>query len=278
MRVHLRSGPPALFAFLPIALIIFLFACSEKKNEMTGNKTEKPIICAHRGASGHAPENTLAAMRMAMEMGAHMAELDVQQTADDRLAVFHDDKLNRTSTGSGFLWEKSLAELQEMDAGAWFDPHFRGEPIPTLEEVIALVRGKMRLNIEVKMHGHEREVAKLVVETIRRENFIEQCLVSSFDRQVVDQIKRLAPELKVGYIFSKKEYDERVFAGPVEVLSANERLIDQTFMQRAHAAGKEVHVWTVNDTAKMRKMIDLGVDCIITNYPDRLVSILSNSR
>ena len=191
------------------------------------------INCAHRGASGHAPENTLAAMRVAMEMGAHMSELDIQQTADDRLVLLHDDDLERTTSGSGLLWQKNLAELQTYEAGQWFASQFAGEPLSTLEDVFALVRGKMKLNIEVKLHGHERDIAKLVVETIRREKFENECLVTSFGHDVADEIKTLAPELKVGYIFGKEEYHEGVFAGAVEVLSVNHYLISPEFMQRA---------------------------------------------
>lgn len=230
--------------------------------------------CAHRGASGHAPENTLAAMRVAMEMGAHMSELDIQQTADDRLVLLHDDDLDRTTSGSGMLWQKPLAELQTYEAGSWFAPQFSGEPLPTLEEVIALVRGKMKLNIEVKLHGHERDIAKLVVETVRREKFEPECIITSFGHNVAAEIKALAPELKVGYIFGKDEYHERVFEGPVEVLSVNHYLISTEFMQRARAAHKEVHVWTVNEKPLMHRMMDLGVDAIITNYPDRLAEVM----
>lgn len=232
------------------------------------------INCAHRGASGHAPENTLAAFRVAMEMGAHMSELDVQQTADDRLVLLHDDELERTTNGSGLLWQKELAELQKYEAGSWFAPKFAGEPLPTLEEVVALVRGRMQLNIEVKLHGHERDLARLVVETIRREKFEAECIVTSFGHQVADEIKKLAPEIRVGYIFGKEEYHEGVFNGPVEVLSANHYLISPEFMRKARAAGKDVHVWTVNDKPLMHRMLELGVDAIITNFPDRLAEVI----
>ncbi|MCI0695053.1 glycerophosphodiester phosphodiesterase [candidate division KSB1 bacterium] len=229
--------------------------------------------CAHRGASGHAPENTLAAIRLAMEMGAEMCELDVQQTADSRLVVMHDDTLERTTNGKGNVWEMTLAELQKHDAGSWFAPRFAGEKLPALEEVIALVRGKMSLNIEAKIHGHERNVASLIVETLRRERFDDECVVTSFDHKIVDEIKTLAPALQVGYIFGWREFSREVFWRKVELLSAHYSLIDAAFLQRARAAGKKVHVWTVNDPWHMRRMIEMGVDGIITNYPDRLNAI-----
>jgi glycerophosphoryl diester phosphodiesterase len=230
--------------------------------------------CAHRGASGHAPENTLAAFRLAMAMGAEMCELDVQQTADDRLVVMHDDTLNRTTNGKGNLWEMTLAELQQYDAGGWFDPRFAGEKLPALEEVIALVRGKMKLNFEVKMHGHERNLAALIVATIRRERFEQECVVTSFDWKMADAIKTLAPDLPVGYIFGWREFAEEAFDGPTDVLSTHYSLVDAAFLSRARDAGKKVFVWTVNYKWLMRRLLKLGVDGIITNYPERLREIM----
>ena len=231
--------------------------------------------CAHRGASGHAPENTLAAFRLAFAMGAEMCELDIQQTADDRLVVMHDDTLERTTNGNGNLWEMTLAELQRYDAGLWYDQKFSGETLTTLEQVIAFARDKMKLNIEVKIHGHERKnLPALVVETIRREKFVGDCVVTSFDWKTVDEIKKLAPELKVGYIFGWKEFAPEVFAGAVELLSTHYSLVDADFIERAHAAAKKVHVWTVNYKWMMRRLRKRGVDGIITNYPERLREVV----
>jgi glycerophosphoryl diester phosphodiesterase len=258
---------------LLIFFMIFLWAC-QKQGENMQTHSRQVINCAHRGASGHAPENTLAAVRVAMGMEAQMAEIDIQQTADDRLVLLHDDELNRTTNGEGFLWQKNYDELKRLDAGSWFDAKFAGEPLPTLEEVIALARGKIKLNIEVKLHGHERNIAKLVVDTIRRENFQQECIVTCFGHAVADEIKKLAPELQVGYIFGTEEYHEGVFSGGADLLSANHRLISPEFMQKARAANKQVHVWTVNDTLLMQRMLDFGVDAIITNYPDQLAEVM----
>ncbi|KAA0229489.1 glycerophosphodiester phosphodiesterase [candidate division KSB1 bacterium] len=258
-----------------ILTCLFLITCQPEGNKMPAH-LQTTINCGHRGASGHAPENTLAAIRLAMEMGAQMTEIDVQQTADDQLVLFHDDSLARTSSGRGLLWQKNLAELKMLDAGSWFNAQFAGEPLPTLAEAIALVRGKIKLNIEVKLHGHERNIAQLVVETIRREQFEQECIVTSFGFEVADEIKRLAPELSVGYIFGPREYREEVFSGNVEVLSTHHSLVDAAFVQKARAAGKEVHVWTVNEKPLMNKLLDLGVNAIITNYPDRLAEVLKS--
>lgn len=233
------------------------------------------INCAHRGASGHAPENTLAAIQTALELGAEMCEIDVQQTRDDLLVVFHDKRLERTTNGRGYLWSKTSDELHQLDAGAWFAPKFAGEPIPLLEEVIAAVRGRAWLNIEVKLHRRERHIERLVVETIRRLNFAEECIITCFDPRVTIAIKGLAPEMRTGYIFGTSQFDGSIFKAPVDVLSANYRLVDADFVQRAHAAGKEVHVWTVNSRTAIRRMLRRGVDAIISNYPDRVAKLMA---
>jgi glycerophosphoryl diester phosphodiesterase len=232
------------------------------------------LICGHRGASGYAPENTIAAFRLAMEQGADMCELDVQQTRDDRFAVIHDATLGRTSDGSGPVWKKTLAELQALDAGGWFGRSFAGEGIPSLEQVIHLVRGKMRLHIELKAHGHERQSEELLAAALRRENVANECIVSSFDHDRIDHLKRLAPEIAAGYIFSARQFHDQLFSGAADVLSAHFSLITDDFVKRARSSGKRVHTWTANQTKDMQRLLEAGVDAIITNFPDRLATIV----
>ena len=231
------------------------------------------INCAHRGASGHAPENTIAALEKAIAQGAAMAEIDIQQTADDRFAVFHDDFLDRTTNGVGPLWEKTLAELQTLDAGSWFGPEYAGERIPSLEEVLATTRGRLPLNIELKLHGHERELVELVIRTLHDNNIEDHCLpvslVTCFDHKVAVAVKQADNALTVGAILGRPQYTDGVFNLPVDVLSVEKSLVDKDFMAAARGAGKQVHVWTVNEPEEFRRLIDLGVDAVITNYPDR---------
>ncbi|MEN8006878.1 MAG: glycerophosphodiester phosphodiesterase family protein [Candidatus Krumholzibacteriota bacterium] len=233
----------------------------------------KTINCAHRGASGHAPENTIAALEKAIALGAVMAEIDIQQTADDRFAVFHDDLLNRTTNGTGPLWERTLHELQALDAGSWFGSEFAAQRIPSLEEILDLTRGRLPLNIELKLHGHERDVVDLVIRTLHDNNIEDHCpvrgLVTCFDHRIAAEIKQADATLIVGAILGKQQFSPGIFAAPVDVLSAEKSLVDEDFMAAARGAGKQVHVWTVNDPEEMHRLIDLGVDAVITNYPDR---------
>jgi len=231
------------------------------------------INCAHRGASGHAPENTIVALEKAIALGADMAEIDIQQTADKRFAVFHDELLDRTSSGSGPLWEKSLAELQALDAGAWFGPGFAGQRIPSLEDVLEFTRGRLPLNIELKLHGHENDVVDLAIRTLHDNNIEDHCtrasLVTCFDHRIAAAVKQQAHHLNVGVIFGPGQFTPGIFTAPVDVLSAEKSLIDEKFMADARRVGKLVHVWTVNEPAEFHRLIDLGVDAVITNYPDR---------
>ena len=235
------------------------------------------INCAHRGASGHAPENTIAALEKAIALGADMAESDIQQTADDRFAVFHDDTLERTSNGSGPVGEKTLADLKTLDAGAWFGPEHAGQPIPSLEDVLDFTRGRLPLNLELKLHGHERNVVDLVIRTLHDNNIKDHCrprgLVTCFDHAVAAQIKQADPSLTVGAIVGKQQSSPDLFAAPVDVLSAEKSLVDAEFMAAARRAGKRVHVWTVNEPAEMHRLSDLEVDAVITNYPDRFAGL-----
>jgi len=231
------------------------------------------LCCAHRGASGHAPENTMAALARAIEMGAEMAEIDVQQTADDRLAVFHDTDLNRTSDGAGPLWRRTMSELQTLDAGSWYGPEFTGERIPTLEEVLDLTRGRLILNIEMKRHGHEfgheRGFIDLVIRALHDNNDGDHCLVTSFDHQVAAAVKERFPGQRTGLIIGPGPMPAEVFTSTADVLSVHQSLANKAFFARARSAGKSVHIWTVDDPARMQELIELGADAVITNHPDR---------
>jgi len=198
-----------------------------------------------------------------------MVEIDVQQTADDRLVVFHDADLVRTTDGRGPLWSRTLAELRSLDAGAWFGPEFAGARIPTLEEVLDACRGRVVVNIEMKMHGHERNIVDRVVGVVHDSHDGDRCLVTSFDHGAALGVKRRAPDLRAGLILGSSPVPEGVFTSAADVLSARSMVADETFLSRAAAAGKAVHVWTVDDPARMAGLVAAGVEAVITNFPDR---------
>lgn len=238
------------------------------------SRTDHVVVTAHRGASYVAPENTMSAMVAAVDAGAEFAELDVGLSRDGEVVLMHDRTLDRTTNGIGNLNDFTLEELKGLEAGSWFSDQFAGEPIPTLREVIRFARGKLKLNIEIKNSQDEPTIASAVVEIIRSENFVEECMVTSFSRETVEEVKRIAPEILTGFIFGE-DYPADVFQGGWEVVSSNHKVVDSTFVARAKAGGKRVHVWTVDDRDLMLRLIGLGVDGIISNRPALLLEVLA---
>lgn len=215
----------------------------------------------------------MAALARAIELGAEMVEIDVQQTADNRLAVFHDTALDRTSDGAGPLWRRSMPDLAALDAGSWYGPEFAGERIPALGEVLDFARGRLVVNIEMKMHGHERDVVDLVIGAIHDTNSADHCLVTSFDHEAAAAVKERAPHLRTGLIVGpgsgSSSVSAAVFDSNADVLSVEKSLATGAFFSRACDSQKKVHVWTVDDAARMQKLIAAGAEAVITNYPDR---------
>ena len=153
----------------------------------------RPLVIAHRGYRANYPENTLVAFQAAIDAGADMIELDVLLTRDRKMVVIHDESLDRTTNGQGMVTDYTLSELKELDAGSWFDPCFTGERLPTLEEVLDLVKGQAFLNIEIKRSAYEPHhppdaIEKQIVELVRRKNFVEGVLISSFEWRVLERL------------------------------------------------------------------------------------------
>jgi glycerophosphoryl diester phosphodiesterase len=219
----------------------------------------------HRGASRAFPENTLAAFRAACDAGADMCELDVQLSRDGAVVVIHDDTVDRTTNGRGAVAELTLAELKSLDAG-------RGERIPTLEEVFATTAGRCGLNVELKIPGLEPQVAEIM----RKYEATRTSMVSSFEWGALETMRTVAPEIRAGVLAEKKPERMLEAAARLHAYAVNPRfdLATPDFCIAAHARGFKVLVWTVDRPEQMRALIDAGVDGIMTNYPDRMRSVL----
>ena len=247
---------PVLIGFL----LIILAGCSQ----------HKLYITAHRGASGVAPENTMSAYLLAMELKADFAELDVQETSDDVLVLFHDKTYKRTVGDTSNVWEMPYDSITGFDVGSWKSEEYRGEPIPLFVDIIDSVNGRMKLNVEIKMNGHQDGLTEHVLAVLQEKNFADQCIITSFNLDAVDKIRALDPSFTVGYIFSKMPQDRDVFAADVDLLSVKNTLVTEAFMDQARAAGKEVHVWgKVDKPEEMVRLHDLKINSPITNHPDR---------
>ncbi len=237
-------------------------------------------VTAHRGFSGENPENTLASFRAAIAAGADMVELDVHLTRDNELVVIHDDTLERTTDGKGNVADKTLAELKRLDAGARFNPRFAGERIPTLTEVLDVARGRIRVNIELKKGKNfpytMEELADRTLAAVEKAGMLDQVLFSSFDPAAVDRIRVRNPRLPIAVITQKPwATPEEAGGGKLyPAINSSFKNLNEKNVRLAHAAGLQVHAWTVNTREDMEKVISLGVDGIITNHPDHLIDLL----
>ena len=236
-------------------------------------------VSAHRGWPKVAPENTLPAFEMALESGADYIELDVQLTKDGELVVFHDDTIERTTNGKGYLTDFTYDELQKLSAGSWYgDEHeFDDVKIPKFTEVLDLIGNDILLNIEIKSHGNVPATAEKVVEIIEEYDIKKSCYVTSFSYQALKRVKELDPKIKtalIAHIAPSTVYSQMDY---IDAISVNYLFINQSVVNNAHRSGKKVFVWTVDRSGPMKKMISLGVDNIITNRPDKAVEVVDTN-
>lgn len=241
----------------------------------------RPIVYAHRGASGVCPENTMSAFRRAVELGATGIETDVQMSRDGALVICHDEKLDRTTSGKGLLASRTLDELKSLDAGSWFGSSFAGEKIPVLEELLALVAETgIRLNVEIKSGVVLYPgIEAALVESVRRYNLSGQVIFSSFNHYSLVECKKVAPEIPTGILYIEGLVDPWVYAKYVGVNALHPLFhgVRPELVAGAHQAGLLVNTWTVDEPKQIAGMLQCGVDGIITNYPDRVLEVLANA-
>jgi glycerophosphoryl diester phosphodiesterase len=243
---------------------------------------KKTMIVAHRGDSGHAPENTLAAFRRAIECGADMIELDIQRTKDNRLVVFHDATLRRTTNGKGYIARKTYAQLAGLDAGSWFDKKFAGEKIPLLDDVLSLLRGKIYVDIEIKPTAVRGATVPLLLEALRRYAMEPYVLISSFHHGVLKKIKRAAPHLATAVI----QNPHASFRSPVpsarragaDAIVCSIHQISRARSKAAREHGLPICVYTVNTPRAIAKALRCNVSALVTNFPAETARIAKQPR
>ena len=246
------------------------------------DKGDSWLIVAHRGASDLAPENTLAAFKLAWEQGAEVIEADFHLTADGHIVAHHDKTTKRTAGVDRPVAKQTLAELKKLDVGGWKDARFAGERIPTLAEVFATIPDGRAIFIEVKA---DVAIVPVLAESIRSSVLDpQQVTVIAFDKEVITNLKRILPKTKMLWLTEIKQTSSGVWRPTAQQivatakgigadgvdLEARPEALDEAFLGHLRAADLEVHVWTVNDEKLARRMIDLGVDGITTDRPDWL--------
>ncbi|MCX7879703.1 MAG: glycerophosphodiester phosphodiesterase family protein [Ignavibacteria bacterium] len=238
------------------------------------------FIVAHRGASGTAPENTLASFSEAIESGAHFIELDVQFTSDAVPIVFHDKGLSRTTNGMGFASKMTFSQLRQLDTGKWFSSKFEGEKIPTLKEVFELIHNKILLNLEIKNLGDELEKKiNNIVNLIKEYDYIDKVVISSFYYDFLLLFKKLAPKIPTALIRIPRDKTlpsslATKFKAEGFVCSVEE--LNETVAQDAKEHGLFVGVYSVDDDAKLEYVLNFDIKAIVTNYPKKIIQTLKD--
>lgn len=242
----------------------------------------RPIIIAHRGDKSHAPENTLAAFSLAAEKKADAIEFDVKLSADGQVVVLHDQTVDRTTNGKGNVSRLPLAAIKELDAGTWFSEQFRGERVPTLDEVFETVGKRVLMNVELTNYANPNDgLVPRVAELVKKHALQDRILFSSFFSRNLRKARLLLPEVACGLLASSSILGlwARSFGWRGDFLALHPYLREAspTLIRRVHAAGKRLHVWTVNSEEDLKRMIDLGVDAIFTDDPGLILHLLGRS-
>lgn len=236
---------------------------------------QNPTVMAHRGLSADAPENTLYAFSDAISAGADFIELDVQQTRDGVLVVMHDSNLKRTTGVNKNIWDVDYADIQNLDAGSWFDPAYANARIPTLEETLQFVDKRARLNIEIKPTKHGSDTLEQdVAELITQYQYTDACYVTSFSYGSLKKVKEVNPEIRTGYLMSVA-YGQFYSLKYADAFSLNKVFVTSQVVNAAHQQGKQIFAWTVNSMSEVRSLCNLHVDSIITDDPVMVQNVIS---
>ncbi|MFN8609468.1 MAG: glycerophosphodiester phosphodiesterase family protein [Vulcanimicrobiota bacterium] len=226
--------------------------------------TPQPLMVAHRGETDHALENSLQAFRAAVDEGADAVELDIHLTSDGKLVVIHDDTLNRTYGVSGDVSQMTSDQLKALG-------------VPMLDDVLALPAPKFLIEIKEPHQGRHLGIEKVLVDLIQRTGTQDRALVISFDEQALTTVHQLAPELTTGYLYGGKQVEPQQAKEQLGVtwLAPELSLVNQQFVDKAHAAGMKVDVWTVNRPQDLQKVSSMGVDAVTTDQVPEFQAFLA---
>lgn len=240
-----------------------------------------PIVFAHRGACAYAPENTCSAFELALQQGASAIEFDVKLSADGQVVVIHDQSVDRTTNGSGKVGSLPLAALRQLDAGSWWAEKYYGEKIPTLDEVFETFGNRVFMNVELTNYASPFDsLVSKVVALVEKHRVEQHVLFSSFFPHNLMHAARLLPRVPRGQLIlpGATGWWQRLWGSLIDVQAIHPFVADvsQRSVSRAHARGRRVHVWTVNDADQMRRLKGLGVDGIFSDDPPKALKLFSH--
>ncbi|NLA76632.1 MAG: glycerophosphodiester phosphodiesterase [Clostridiales bacterium] len=247
---------------------------------------KKPDIIAHRGASYYAPQNTMPAFRKAAELSADGIETDVHLTKDNRLVLCHNYTIDETSDGQGKITDYTLSELMDFDFGSYFSHEFSNVKMPTLDELFEYLKTTAMsvFNVEIKAPKNKSaQIVRRTVEAAKAHGVFERLLISSFNYKILSEAKSIDEHCRTAFLYPQMgQFLNKWLFPPVNLvrrisaaaLHPHHRFVNKAVVDKAHRLGLKVNVWTVNDEKRMRQLIDMGVDGIITDRPDEAARIL----
>lgn len=238
------------------------------------------MVCnyAHRGASGYYPENTMLSFEKAAELGCDGIETDVQETSDGVLVLIHDEKVDRTTDGTGFVKDYTYSEIKKLDAGSWKETEFSGNRIPSFEELIEFGKEKnIKINFEIKTGIVMYEgIEKKIIDTVYKYGMEKNVILSSFNHYSMVECKKISKGIKTGLLYMEGIYEPEAYAkfAGADAIHPYLYAIKKEVIDGVKKAGILTNVFTVNDEEQMKYFINAGADGIITNYPDKLKKVL----
>jgi glycerophosphoryl diester phosphodiesterase len=244
-----------------------------------------PLVIAHRGDSAHRPENTLASFQSALEVGAALVEFDVQLTRDGHVVVIHDPTVDRTTNGCGLVSEMSLVELRALSAGYpdRFGSSYSGERIPTLAEVLAFLRGRVRAMVEIKGDSVSDDavggVEARTIEEVRRQGMSAELALVSFDTRALRRCRDLAPEIVRGHLFGQPGLEQAVAACQevgAQVMMPEKTLLSEEARDRARSAGLKLATWVVDDPEELEPLRRFELYGLASNRPGVMLEALAD--
>ncbi|WP_373598692.1 glycerophosphoryl diester phosphodiesterase membrane domain-containing protein [Paraclostridium bifermentans] len=269
-----KNKKPVLKSIFKLVVILILFQIESlgfsyltQNDQFNTSFFYNTTATGHRIAAARAPENTVAALKEAINGNAKYIEIDVQETKDGELIVIHDSNFKRTTGVDKNTWEVNYDEVKTYDAGSYFSSDFAGEKIPTLQEIIDHSKGKTKLVIEIKLNGHEKgDITKKVLDVVKANNIEKQCIIASMDKNVLKRVKQLDPNMETCYL-TAVAYGSLYDWDYVDIYGIESTFANKKAIEEIHNKGKKVFVWTVNNSDLIDKLIDLNVDSIITDNP-----------
>lgn len=248
---------------------------------------QRPMVIAHRGFSGIAPENTMIAFKKSIEIKADMIELDVLLSKDGRVVCIHDETLDRTTNGMGLVADHTWEEMSKLDAGSWFSSEFAGEPLPLLSDAMDLTKGKILLNVEIKTEAYspqiEDSVGEKVLRMIDERKMGKTVMITSFDPRILKQVRSLDGSIRTASLYSKNVHPglKPLFITHDEGsngFNLSKTEVSEAIVQACHSKNLPVCVYTVNTKQMMRHILGKGANALFTNYPDRMLELIDEMK